>query len=561
VAALLLAIVGLVASCARIPTDGPVRDGTAELQQGGEIGYIPSGPSPGAAPDEIVQGFLNNAAVGPTSASFAAAQEYLTPRAWTGWDRYARVLVLDGPPRLEVDDLPDDATEATVTVDASAVATLDERGRYAEGATPSPQQTQFTLTRNVTGEWRIAALEDGLLLTTAFFNQAFHLTTLYFPTPDLAWWVPDVRWFPRQTWRTDATSEILAGPPEWLADSTTTVIPAGTSLAIDAVTVSDDGTIDVSLTSAISQTTAEQRALVLAQLEATLVEGEGRDVVLADRTSPLAVSTEVDLTGPRTQGAALAVVDGRLQRVVGESVEDVPDAPSLDGLDPTAVATGQGNGAVVVRDGADRIVRVTKGAPPQELLAGEDLVAPSVDRYGAVWSGHGSHLLVSSTQGATIDLEVDWLEPRTVLGVRVSPEGARLAVVTSGPGGRTVQVAGILRDANGLPTGLSEPVRVGASVPQAELAAWQDEAVLVIIGADVDTDADRTLYLSGVGGQLGSGGLTRELTGATDPRWATAAVGPGTLFSLSGDGELSARQSSALWPVIARDVDLVAFPG
>ncbi|WP_166849781.1 LpqB family beta-propeller domain-containing protein [Isoptericola sp. BMS4] len=560
-AALLVVLVGVVTSCARIPTEGPVRDGTAELEEAGEIGYIPSGPSPGASPDEIVQGFLNSASVGPTSATFVAAQEYLTERAWRGWDRYARVLVLDGPPQLDSGDVPEDATEATVTADASAVATLDEHGTYTEGATASPVETQFTLARNAAGEWRIAGLEDGLMLTTAFFSQAFHLTTLYFPTPDLTQWVPDVRWFPRQTWRTDATGEILAGPPEWLADSTTTVVPEGTTLALDAVTVSDDGTIDVSLTSTISQATADQRAMALAQLEATLVEGEGREVVLSDRTSPLAVPSETEVVGPRTEGDALVVADGRLRRVVGQEIEDLPDAPSLAGLDPTALAVGQGDDPVVVRDGSGRVVRVAADAAPQLLLAGEDLVAPSVDRFGSVWSARGSRLLVATAEGRTTRIDVDWLEPRTVLGLRVSPEGARVAVVTSGPGGRMVQVAGVQRDADNVPTGLSSPVRVGASVPQAELAVWQDEATLVLLGADVDADDGRSLYLSGVGGLLGSGGLSRELTGASDPRWATASVGAGTLLALSGDGTLSARQSSSLWPVVATDVDLVAFPG
>lgn len=559
-AALLVLLLGVVASCARIPTDGAVRDGTAELEQASEIGYIPAGPTPGAEPDVIVQGFLNNAQAGPTSvASFAAAQEYLTRSAWTGWDRYTRVLVLDGSPQLIPADVADDATTTTVRASAVVVATLDENGVYAEEPEPRSIELPFTLTRRADGEWRISQLDDGLMLSTAFFSQAFHLTSLYFPTPDLAWWVPDVRWFPRQTWRTDATSAILAGPPEWLADSTTTVVPEGTSLAIDAVTVGDDGTIDVSLTSPITQATTEQRALTLAQLEATLVEGgEARDVQLSARTSPLAVPEEVEISTPQTVGDALAVTDGTVQRFEGESLGDLDDAPSLAGLDPTALAVGPGSEPVVVRDGDDRIVRLS-AAGPEAVMSGKDLVAPSVDRYAAVWSARGNRISVATASGAVQEIDVDWLDSRSVRSVRVSPEGARVAVVSAGPSGRLVHVAGIQRDADGVPTGLSAPVQVGASVGQVDLAVWQEEAVLALLGAE--EDGDRAVFLAGVGGQPGTGGLSRALTGIAGPQWVTASVGSGALLVLDGDGSLFSRQTSSLWPLVTEDVDLVAYPG
>ena len=155
VGALLVLLLGLVVSCARIPTDGSVRDGTAELEQASEIGFIPAGPTPQAEPEVIVQGFLNNAQAGPTSAaSFAAAQEYLTRTAWSGWDRYTRVLVLDGSPQLTAADTADDATTTTVTASAVVVATLDENGVYAEEPEPRAIELPFTLDKRADGEWR-----------------------------------------------------------------------------------------------------------------------------------------------------------------------------------------------------------------------------------------------------------------------------------------------------------------------------------------------------------------------------------------------------------------------
>lgn len=555
-----LALLAVTVACARIPVNGPVRDGDTELENISEIGYIASGPAVGASPDQVVQGFLSVAQLGPTStSSFAVAQEYVTGPAWEGWDRYARVLVLEEDPELEVGDLPDDATEATVEATVRVVATLDERGMYTEEPRTSEFTVEFGLTRGEGGEWRISRLEDGLMLPAAFFGQAFHPTTLYFPTPDLAWWVPDMRWFPRQTWRTDATSEILAGPPEWLQDSTTTVIPEGTALAIDAVTVTDDGTIDVSLTSTISQASSQQRSLAAAQLQATLAEGDGRTVVLSDRNTPLTTAETDTISTPRTTGEALALTGGRVVRVVGRELREPDESIPLAGLDPTAIASGPGAEPVVVRDGAARIVRVTGDGTPDVLLSGSKLVAPSVDRFEAVWSAQGSQLLVALASGGVRTIDVDWLSSRTIQSVRVSPEGARVAIVSSGPSGRLVHVAGVVRDAENVPTSLSAPVQVGASVRQVTQVAWQDETALAVIGREAD--GDDAIFLAGVGGLAGLGGLSRAQPGVADPRWVTASVGTGAMLTLDTDGTLYSRQSSALWTMVSDDVDLVAFPG
>lgn len=558
-AALAAVVCAVAAGCASIPTSGEVRDGAADIELGRDVDYIPVGPAAGAPPDQIVQGFLNAAIVGPRSTtSYAVAQEYLTSAAGSTWDRYARVLVLQESPRVTADEVPADATSATVRVEGTVVATVDENGVYTEQSTPSAVETTFTLGRDPDGQWRIAQLEDGLLISASFFTQAFHLTKMYFPTPDLTWWVPDVRWFPHQTWRTDATAQILAGPPEWLANSTTTVIPEGTTLAIDAVTVSDDGTIGVSLTSPIAEASAEERALAVAQLEATLVEGDGRNVVLSEGTAPLAVPREVELSLPHTEGPALAIAGGELHQVVARQLQPAEEPAALDGLTPTALAVGAGGSPVVVRDGDTRLVRVTGADAPVQLLAGEGLLAPSTDRFGSVWSGDARRIQVVLASGRVVELTAPWLAGRAVESVRVSPEGARVAVVSRGPGGSQAHVAGIMRDAQNVPTGLSDPVQVAGAVDDIRLATWQDGAALAILGS---SDGVPSVVLAGVGGLASQGGLSRAVTGVVEPRWVTAAVGSNGMLAIDGDGTLFARQTSALWSVVEEGVSLVAYPG
>jgi hypothetical protein len=564
VACLALGLAVGATGCAGIPTSGEVRDGAADVNEPGEIVYYAAGPAVDGEPQTIVEGFLRAAEAGPQSTvPFSVAQEFLTVDAWNGWERYARVLVLEGDPVLTVEESADSeeaSRSVLVRATASVVASLDERGVYSEEPRPSPIEVTFALTRASNGQWRISQLEDGLLLSSAVFTTAFHRTTLHFPTPDLSWWVPDVRWFPRQTWRTHAVRELLSGPVPWLGDSVVSVFPEGTQLAIEAVTVDESGAVGVNLTAPISEASAEDRALIVAQLRATLVEGEGRTVELYDRTAPLRPAETAEPSMPVTRGDAVAYTEGVLKRVEGRSLVDLEIPVSMHGLEPTALALGPSDDPVVVRVGTSTLVRVTGPEAPVELMSGIDLAPPSVDRFGAVWSGEGSSILVALPSGRTEPVAADWLEGRTVESVRVSPEGARIAVVSGGSGGRQVHVAGIVRDAEQLPTGLSSPMRVGAPVDGATQVVWQEDTVLGLVGRD--ENGARTVFLSGVGGIGGQGGgVTRQLTGVVDPAWITAAVGRTEILALDDDGTLFSRQSSALWPIVSEGVELVAYPG
>lgn len=557
----------LVAGCASMPTSGDVIEGSAEVTGPGEVGFDVQGPTPGADPLQLVQSFVNVAQLGPASTkTFNVAREYATTGAWSQWDRTSSVLVLSDHPQWQASEYDDSSTTATVTGEAQVVATLDQSGAYTELPAPSDVEVSYELTRGADDEWRISGMDDGLIVLQNFLSYAFHRTTLYYPTPDRQWWVPEVRWFPEQSWRTTATQQILAGPPSALSQSVVSVVPEGTALAIDAVTVDADGVIDVSVTSAITTAPAEDRSLLVAQLEQTLREGEGRSVELSDGGRPLAVEAPSDgPSHPLTEGDALAVVepdgeDALLRRVVGTELTDLADPVRLDGLEPTAVGVGPDDGPVVVRDGSDRLVRVSADAAPQLLLSGDDVLPPSVDRFDTVWTAVDGSLWVAVPSGETFELEVEWLASTPVRSLRVSPEGARVAVVVQGSDGPEVWVAAIERDADDVPTGLSALTRVGAPVASVAAADWYEETTLVLLGRDAD--GVRAPYLAGIGGLAGStGGESRPVVTPSGPQTLASGVGASPLLVLDADGVLSVRQSAALWPSVASGVRAVAYPG
>ncbi|MEG3616482.1 LpqB family beta-propeller domain-containing protein [Isoptericola haloaureus] len=565
-------VAGLVATalvlvgCASMPTSGDVMEGEVRVDNPVEVGFNVQGPSPGADPQQIVQDFVSVAQFGPASTNtFTVAREYLTPVAWSEWDRGAPVLVLAEYPDWTVEDFDDSSATTSVQGEALVTATIDETGTYTELPAPSTVEVGYELSRGTDGEWRITELDDGLLVLANFLADAFHRTTLYYPTPDRRWWVPDVRWYPEQSWRTAATQEILAGPPEPLRQSVVSVVPEGTTLAIDSVSVDDRGVIGVSVTSAISAAPAEDRALLVAQLEETLREGDGRSVELSDGSNPLAVEPADAPSRPVTVGDALAVVEDAegatsLRRVAGTELVELAAPLRTGGLDLTAVGTGPDEGPVVVRDGPDRLLRLTAEEAPVELLQGDGVLPPSVDRFGTVWTAVDGELWVVGAAGRAAPLEAEWLVDRPVRSVRVSPEAARVVVVVEGSDGPEVWVAAVQRDADDVPTGLSTPWRVGAPVPGVAAADWSDETTVVLLGRD--PDGTRVLSVAGVGGLAGTADAgSRTLVTPGAPVAVASGVGASPMLVLDADGVLQTRQSAALWPTVAEDVVAVAYPG
>ena len=356
----LACVLGLGA-CAQIPTSGPVRVGPADVDPQADLALLPQGPTPGAEPNLIVQGFLGAAVAATTSPKeFQTAREFLTEDVAGTWDPDASVRVVREPPMPDPFETGIDiegAETLEVVVRATTVATLDTVGAYTEVADPRKVGYRFTLTK-VGEEWRISGLDNGVLVPANLFANQFRATRLYFPAEgdDTKSLVPDLRWFPRNSWRLEAVQELLAGPPEWLQGATRSLVPEGTQLASPTIQEADgDEPVAVRLSEQISSATAAQRALIAAQISATFSEGAGRTVLvdLFSGTSRLAVDmAKVNL--PATIAQAMFLKDDQLYRIEdGRPVErDLP--VDLSTIDPTALAVSPATTPIVVRDGTDR---------------------------------------------------------------------------------------------------------------------------------------------------------------------------------------------------------------
>ena len=138
------AIVVTIAACAGIPTSGPVGIGDGAVSEPGPVVLLAYGPSVGAGPQEIVQGFLQASAAGSTD-NFAVAREYLTGEAQSSWDPRAQVVVYSSKGTSQVTA----PSENQVHLSYPVAATVDAAGGYAEAAPDARWESTFDLAKDV----------------------------------------------------------------------------------------------------------------------------------------------------------------------------------------------------------------------------------------------------------------------------------------------------------------------------------------------------------------------------------------------------------------------------
>ena len=243
----------LATGCATIPSSGPVGSAPTPAPPGGGGvsggGLIVEGPQPGWTPEQVVSGFLL------ASASFAhhnaTAREYLTPGASRLWQPGAQVTILAGTPSVyqQTGRFSGQGNQASVEVGWQELATLDASGQYtARGGTASQQAQTFTLEK-VNGQWRIDGMPspDGskvsheLLLPAALFRLDYAPRNLYFygqPGGQLPAAQPDQLLVPAPVFVPVQSSDLVAtlvndlrhDPGGWLENGAVTAFPPGSRL-------------------------------------------------------------------------------------------------------------------------------------------------------------------------------------------------------------------------------------------------------------------------------------------------------------------------------------------
>ncbi|MBU4214628.1 MAG: hypothetical protein KJ792_08240 [Actinobacteria bacterium] len=543
---LVLVLVAVLSGCAGIPTSGQVNAGDVEVDDATGVVALPEGPQPGATPRAIVEGFMLAGSAG-LSGDFSVARQFLAGDVAQSWDPSVGTTIASQTTLTQTG-------ERQFTASLDVIGKVDKVGRFAEAA-DARESVTFDLIQ-VDSEWRISEPPAGLVVSERVFQQQYRSAPLYFVTLDGAELVPDVRYYPVRNLATSVVRGLLAGPSPWLQDAVTTAVPDGIELKPEAVTIGADGTAQVVLQPAATVIAAPQRGLLLAQITHSLdLPGiravsvrAGVDGALLDG-EPTFAETDVQVPVMLAGDSLVQLTNGALTPVAGIA--------TLAGLGARAPAVDLAGNVRVALSGTGSLVRLPTSGPDAVVLAsGGNLAAPSVDRFDWVWTARqlpGEGLTAVGSAGQVVRLAVDWLAGRTVTALRVSRDGTRVAVVSVGDSGTSIDVAGIVRDKSGAPASIGVSIQVGASLTAADQLVWLDASTLVVLG-----------HVAGAAvlSRVPVTGPTETLPTVSDAVSVAADVGERTLLVATSDGDLR-RYDGRTWVEVPGAVQVrdPAYPG
>ena len=470
-----IALTLLLSGCASLPTSVSIQTGpelTSPEQQ--EIAYFsPSGPASGATPAEIVNGFLA-AGTGPQN-DYAIAREFLSDAFAPRWRPGGQTLIRVGGYQLQA--AGESLQVATLTIGAR----VDEFGRF-ETVTPNVSNLRFRLAME-DGEWRITSAPNLTVVTVPVFGVVFSQFPIYFLDSTSTQLVADLRWFPnRASIATQLVSSLLEGSQPWLNDSVLSAIPAGTRLQVNAVLV-QDGVAVVDLDANAISADNRQRGLLLAQLRSTLLQLPGvLDVVVS--IAGARQDIEPASISPLPPASSFALTDEGIVRLSGsEAGLLVGSEEIVQQLNPRHLAVGSSGQSLVVSNatGVFRLVGGEAGFEAEQISEIGQVVDVQIDGFGNVWifrDSEENQIEAIDTSGNAEFLTLPM--GSRVVSAAVSPEGARLAVLSS-DGNQSIRIYGVVRNQDGLPLRLASSLELEASASRAVSLSWYQPSFLRVL--------------------------------------------------------------------------------
>jgi lipoprotein LpqB-like beta-propeller protein/sporulation and spore germination protein len=509
----------LAVGCAAVPSSGPVNWAVTPAPPGEGAAaccrLIVEGPQPDWTPEQVVSGFLT------ASASFAhghaIAREYLTPSASRLWQPRPPVTILAQTPRVyeQPGRLSGQESRASVVVSWQELATLNRSGQYlpAGGGGAAGQQV-FTL-ESVKGQWRIDHLpftssgkvSHQLLVPSDLFRLEYAARNLYFYAQPDGPLVPDPVFVPVQS--NDLVTTLVNGlrqdPNGWLQDAAVTAFPPDTQLRKVQVLSAPPGgktaIVDIGLPTDTPQSTKQAMA---AQLVWTLTSPAYSPALIQAVKLKInghvwkgpdgAVQGLADYGRYIPQGhrdAALYYVSsGGAVRMFGRLAHSValPGEAGTGQLPLSKIAVspdgrylaGIAGPAATVYTG-DLVAAKAHASPGagnlHSRLAGAGFATPSWDTGNNLWVagrvGHSAGVwMVPPAKGNPVRVTLPaGLGP--VTGLRVAPDGVRIAMVVGRGATAHLVLGAIIRSGGGVSIMHTVPLAPGLSGPSA--LTWYDE--------------------------------------------------------------------------------------
>ncbi|HEY0688671.1 MAG TPA: LpqB family beta-propeller domain-containing protein [Kribbella sp.] len=472
----LLALAGLLAGCATVPTSGPIRQGSQGGLNGSSQGVVVEAQKPRQNADQlpIVNGFLEAMS---DSRAFDVAREYMTPDAAARWKPEQMISVYDQTSTTAVSR---DANQ-NIRLDAPLIGTIDQRGSW----TPAKSKNihfVFKL-KKVSGQWRIANFPNGVFLGRNQLETNMAPRNLYFLSPTREMLVPDPVFMPitlpAGQAATQLVQELLKGPTGRLGNGVTSAAPPGTQVNVSVPI--EDSVATVALSDAASALGDADRRLLAAQIAWTLRPITTR-VRITVNGAPLIDGepgeqsfsnfNHFDPAAPNGQLKQLYVVqNGKVRQLLGldgsQEINTLPlDGSLLYGYAAQSFAVSlQGDyGAVVTRCGGDckrcerdslcvayaRLTPKDKGEKLVEIQTEGTVLRPSFDWQGNLWivdraNNARPRLRVRTVDGKVTQVVTDFQGADPTV-FRIAPDGVRALMVVKRGSATSVQTGTIATD-------------------------------------------------------------------------------------------------------------------
>ena len=478
----------VLSGCTQLPTTGDVESvDPASVISTSAVDFLAPGPSAGASPEEIIEGFV--AAGTAAQNNYRVARSYLDEVHRDEWNPSQSVLISSGEPTIT------DQGDGSWVYSIPVVASVDEAGRY-ETLTRETSQDLLFVVSEIEGEWRISDAPDGVVLGELAFREAYESVRLYYYSSDYRELVPDMRWFAS---RGDVLTKVVRGllepPTYWLNQgATVSAFPSGIQLVLSPVPVVE-GQARVDLSESVLDLSDTQKTRMLWQLTTTLTQiSDVSDVAITVNQTPISIPVTDETQPTLTTGRdpRPLVIRGRdfgyVQAGRIESIEGVE--AGIAGLRPDKVFySAVYNRAAVVGEGG--LWRVTvDGASEQPLDVRSNLVRPVIDSCGYTWSIADASdddaikvfpVVVGDPELDFIPLSLELPQGSKVVSFELARDNTRMLLLVQAGESVRVLLTAIQRSGTCEPVGIGEFMELTPMTGQAVDAAFVDESQVAVV--------------------------------------------------------------------------------
>lgn len=530
-------------------------------------------PVAGQSPREVITGFL--LAGESLDGDYGVARKYLTAAASAAWRPTGGATIVTGE-----SDFRFRGSGSQRGVSAVRQATLDPTGHVTESV-PAARTTASFGVAKVGSAWRISTVPAGFRpwISDSEFQRVFTARPVYYPAANSRVLVPDMQWYPDAGLATAVSRAVLATPLPWLRPVLRSPSQSGIHLAINAVPVDrNTGVATIDLNPSVLSTDDRTRMALWAAMTATLttVPGvtrvqltvAGNRLTAAGLPSAPLVASDLGYQVVLPAGAGPILRKGSVLSWPGsgglsrrpDGSGDTPVALPSVGPDYYDIASDSSGSTVAALSTDRRSLGLWIGRAPHVVpFFAANLSRPSFTGKVVMVAGIGGAPRPAKASSAGVwavdtslspsklrarALAVPWLRRSTVLALKVSGEGARVAMIVRAPdGSSTLRVAGLIRDRSGAPTGLATPVTMPVGVTSLADVAWLSDSSLAVLGSNKPADG-RAARASQVV-QVPLGGESELVTAPGGVQEVVApGTGPGDVFVVDPRGGVWSREGA-----------------